>query len=272
MNRSKRNRPKRRQCHNKKKPRSTKKILIDRCDNPFELEKHIRFKRLRNISQPLREKFPKWRIDSKICAYCRKRAHEEPSQSIPESVRLNDDDRPNFLSNSTTDSPESEAYQFNDNDSLHSPATKKLKLEPVGGEPLDKNEYDAAMEILQQLKDKFASSTAESQKLLILTLAPKSWSVEKLATEFNTTKHRSSKAKHLVREYGILTAPDSKLGKRLIDSTVGLIRKFYENDENSRIMPGKKDFVSVKGGYSNRHYFQKRLILRNLKELYQCLK
>jgi hypothetical protein len=42
---------------------------------------------------------------------------------------------------------------------------------------------------------------------------------------------------------------------------------FYNNDEYSRLCPGKKDFVTVKID-GQRVQKQKRLLLANLKELY----
>lgn len=48
---------------------------------------------------------------------------------------------------------------------------------------------------------------------------------------------------------------------------ISIVDEFYQNDDNSRICPGKKDFVSVKvNGVKEQK--QKRLILCNLKELY----
>jgi len=44
----------------------------------------------------------------------------------------------------------------------------------------------------------------------------------------------ATKAKELVQEKGILATPDVKL-----------VHVIYKSDEVSRIMPGKKDFVSV---------------------------
>ena len=45
---------------------------------------------------------------------------------------------------------------------------------------------------------------------------------------------------------------------------------FYESDDISHVMPGKKDFVSVKEG--KRQHVQKRLVLSNLREMYSEFK
>ena len=47
---------------------------------------------------------------------------------------------------------------------------------------------------------------------------------------------------------------------------VAKVQLFFEDDAHSRLMPGEKDFVSIK---KNVHK-QKRLPLCNLKELYAC--
>ena len=46
------------------------------------------------------------------------------------------------------------------------------------------------------------------------------------------------------------------------------IVSFYEDDEISRIMPGKKDYVSI----GRNIHKQKRLLLANLKELHSIFK
>ena len=50
--------------------------------------------------------------------------------------------------------------------------------------------------------------------------------------------------------------------------TLDAIKMFYQDDEHSRQLPGKKDFVSI----SRNVHQQKRLLLSNLKELYSAFK
>ena len=78
-------------------------------------------------------------------------------------------------------------------------------------------------------------------------------------------------AKNLVKKSGILSSPNPKHGCTLSTDTIRLVQCFYELDEVSRIMPGKKDFVSIREG-DHRVHVQKRLILGNLKEVYQQFK
>ena len=80
------------------------------------------------------------------------------------------------------------------------------------------------------------------------------------------------RAKELAREKGILATPNPKTsGRTLSDQTVELVKEWYRSDEVSRVMPGMKDFVSVKIGDTRMHV-QKRLILCNLREVYASFK
>lgn len=54
----------------------------------------------------------------------------------------------------------------------------------------------------------------------------------------------------------------------LSDETVTLVKKIYEDDDFSRLMAGKNDFVSLKQDNGKREHVQKRLLLGNLNELY----
>ena len=83
--------------------------------------------------------------------------------------------------------------------------------------------------------------------------------------------YMARKCKQLVRDKGILSRPDPKPGPSLPSETVQIISNFYQSDEISRVMPGKKDFISVKHE-GRRVHTQKRLILSNLKEVYHAFK
>ncbi len=51
-----------------------------------------------------------------------------------------------------------------------------------------------------------------------------------------------STAKKLVKQNGILSTPNLKQGHGLGADVVTSVPEFYESDEVSHIMPGKKDF------------------------------
>ena len=101
----------------------------------------------------------------------------------------------------------------------------------------------------------------------ILTVFPKSWSLKKIPQEFGVSNYMARKSKELVEEKGVLSLPGPKPGPSLPPETVDTVHTFYESDDISRIMPGKKDFVSVKQE-GKRLHVQKRLVLSNLTEVY----
>ena len=72
----------------------------------------------------------------------------------------------------------------------------------------------------------------------------------------------------LRKEHGILASLEHKKGQALSDDVVLLVTDYYCDDENSRLLPGKKDYVSI----GRNQHMQKRLILSNLKELYSSFK
>ena len=71
---------------------------------------------------------------------------------------------------------------------------------------------------------------------------------------------------------GILSTPNPKPSHSITQTKVDLVVSFYESDESSWLMPGMKDFVSVKQLDGKRVHIQKRLILSNLQELFQNFK
>ena len=127
---------------------------------------------------------------------------------------------------------------------------------------------DDGKEMIDQLKEKFQSTTHKGEQLQILTVLPKSWSVKQVQEEFSVTNYMARQSKALVREKGILSLPNPKRGPSLPPETIKLVCEFYQSDENSRVMPGRKDFVSVREEGGRRLHVQKRLVLSNLKEVY----
>ena len=131
---------------------------------------------------------------------------------------------------------------------------------------------DDGAAMIEQLRDKFASSTSRSEKLTILTVLPKSWSIAKIVNVFGVTKCMARCAKKLVEVKGIMSNSIAKAGKSLSESTVQLVKTFYCHDDISRVMPGTKDFLSVRNESREKEHRQKRLVLCNLTEAYrQCI-
>lgn len=262
------------------------------CCNPFNKPRHLLKKNLRPILPWMIEKLPSLKPEGRICDSCRKQlAGEETPVDESSDVDIdNVDEIP--LDGSLDDSYTCQHEQLvSINECLkvigETPIVKK-KLVHTGyqKEKLSRikdaaakallpsvipTQIDDGYEIIEQLKEKFHSTEDRSQKMTILTILPKSWSVQKVQEEFRVSNYMARKAKELVKSKGILSNPNPKHGCGLSLMTVNLVKDFYEFDDFSRIMPGKKDFVSVRQG-DKRVHIQKRLLLSNLKEMYQKFK
>ena len=95
--------------------------------------------------------------------------------------------------------------------------------------------------------------------------------MNKVQQEFGISEYLALQSKKLVEERHILSLPGPSRGPSLPPETVVVVCSFYESDDISRVMPGKKDFVSVKKE-GKRQHIQKRLVLRNLREVYREFK
>ena len=121
-------------------------------------------------------------------------------------------------------------------------------------------------ELLNEIKEKMKTAS-KIEKFQLLTLAPKSWSIEKIASEFSVSHRLVRKANNAKQVMGILALPSRKMGKVLPDEIKQRVLDFFEDDEFSRLCPGKKDYVSVRvEGVKVQK--QKRLLLSNLKEMH----
>lgn len=104
-------------------------------------------------------------------------------------------------------------------------------------------------------------------KRVLLSLLPETWSREKLQQEIGASDW-------LIREVLRNKATGqnctlTKRGKRsLSPNTVQEVKNFYEDDDNSRQLPGLKDCISVKNENGEKEKRQKKLVLCNLRELF----
>ena len=70
--------------------------------------------------------------------------------------------------------------------------------------------------------------------------------MKKVQQEFGVSKYLARQSKKVVEESGVLSLPGLSRGPSLPRETVSTASSFYESDDISCVMPGKKDFVSVK--------------------------
>ena len=265
------------------------------CCNPFEKSKHSsRRRNLRTVNKWMCEKMPSLSLGSKICDDCRRKLARLPTLSEQSSDHEYDLESSACSSSAVSE----ESFKLDEIESRmvfnqcmesigETPFTqrkvrskgyleqkmRKITTMMAGAsiEPVPSKESETDSEIIQQLKEKFQSTTNRADKLQVLTVLPKSWSIRKIEKEFGATNYMVRKAKQLVLEKGVLSSPNPKPGHSLPQHTVDVVTNFYESDEVSRMMPGKKDFVSVKRG-EGRVHIQKRLVLCNLRELYMLFK
>ena len=75
-------------------------------------------------------------------------------------------------------------------------------------------------------------------------------------------------ARELKQRKGTLAQPSQKKGEAMSQETTDFVHALYEDDEYSRQLPGKKDYVSIQKGLHK----QKWLVLCNLHELFVAFK
>ena len=125
-------------------------------------------------------------------------------------------------------------------------------------------------EIFEELRMTYAEAN-RTKKLQILTLSP--FGFEETKKYFNATNHMVQVARNLKKEHGILPeVPLLSKGKVLSRETKQFVLDFFESDEISRQCPGLKDCKSSYDLDGNKVMKQKKLVLGNLKEVYQKFK
>lgn len=128
-------------------------------------------------------------------------------------------------------------------------------------------------EIVQKLKKKYHDeSTNRSMKFKILSILPDSWSARKIEEEMGTTFHAANISKQLVKQHGVLFDIAKKMGSNKLSPAIEQeVNKFYNDERFSRTMPGIRDYKIVREN-GDKVKIQRRLLIMNLKELYEEFK
>lgn len=95
--------------------------------------------------------------------------------------------------------------------------------------------------ILESIKEDYIHSESKELKQKFLQVLPKDWSYKQIKSELpNASCYsiRSSRSPRLMKETTLKTQTRASLEKS--------VKKFYCDDEFSRILPGKNDYVSIK--------------------------
>ena len=127
-----------------------------------------------------------------------------------------------------------------------------LEIDPEDIIEVEKSQLEIDMEELtNSIKDQLNVTTEYRKKIQLLTLIPKSYSARQAAKTFNVSRHLAKKAIALRDASGIFAKPDIIKRQRIDELVKSQVLDFYTDDDNSRQMPGQKDYVSV-GGISIR--------------------
>lgn len=122
---------------------------------------------------------------------------------------------------------------------------------------------------MEELKTAFNNPrTHHEKKLQILTLSP--LTIHETTEFFGASNRMVKKSRSLKKEHGILPqVPRMSKGRVIAEEEKNTIIKFYESDDVSRMCPGQKDKVMIRTKNGVKEQRQKRLVLSNLKELYE---
>ena len=213
-------------------------------------------------------------VDSKICDTCRKKLSKESHNVTESEPIISEPDPPSPPSSQATESDplfstaseaasslnmylakkgETPYSQSRAHSKSYSSQKVKKITEALQRTVITEAPIDDGTEMIKQLKEKFQVTKKRSEQVQVLTVLPKSWSVKKIQQEFGVSEYLARQSKKLVEERGILSLPGPLHGPSLPSETVNTVCTFYESDDISRVMSGKKDFVSVKKDGKRQH-------------------
>ena len=118
----------------------------------------------------------------------------------------------------------------------------------VGNEDATKEIHEKAAQfdhLMSLIIVKVLSCKTSRVKIQYLTLCPCEWSIDKCSEYFQVSQYLIEKSRDFAKENGVLSLPLQKKEKSVSHKMKEEIVSFYEDDEISRIMPGKKEYVSI---------------------------
>ena len=133
----------------------------------------------------------------------------------------------------------------------------------MGNEDAVKEIHEKAAQfdhLMSLMKGKVLSYKTFCENIQHLTLCLCEWSIDKCSNYFQVFQYLIRKSRDYAKENGVLSLPLQKKGKSVSNEIKEDIYLFYENDEISRIMPDKKDLVSI-----GRNIHKQKRLLANLK-------
>ncbi|XP_073516849.1 uncharacterized protein [Phyllobates terribilis] len=222
------------------------------CCNPFGKKGHNTKKNLRAINLLAADQLNEFtkndvKPGQKMCASCRKEFANRKKSADPVSSESDPDGMecsPEILNSSLTSIGVSPLKypRVSQRDSLGY-ARRKIsqvqnafpsKIASIGGlEPKDIEQTKTAQckmcldynHLLADLKQKLQVSS-RAEKVQILTLAPKSWSIKAISDEFGVSERMVKQARKLKCEHGILALPRIKCGKKVSEEVKKKVQAF----------------------------------------------
>ena len=89
-------------------------------------------------------------------------------------------------------------------------------------------------------------TTNRHELLTLLTTLPNDWGIKKISNTFGVTRHTAFHTKKLRQRKGYRSKTEKKSGRLINSDVANKVREIYVSDEVSRVMPGMKDYKSVK--------------------------
>ena len=95
-----------------------------------------------------------------------------------------------------------------------------------------RGDISEGQEIIGQFKEKFETA---NEKYMILTCLPKSWSENRIRSEFNVSPYVAHTAKVTQANKGIMPFPDKKYQHNISDDIVKIVKDFYDDDDDDDV-------------------------------------
>ena len=126
--------------------------------------------------------------------------------------------------------------------------------------------------LIELIKEKLAVTDDRREIIQLLTIVPCDLSISKIAEIFNVSEYTAKPSCDLRLQKGILSMLETKQRVGISQETKESVLEFYESEEISRLLSGKKDVVSVRLPDKTRIKKQKGLLLCNISEIYEQFK
>lgn len=287
--------------HYKKYVHKFSHLFGQSCSDPFSFHKKVITKNLRVITLCMSEKWPSLSLvpGKSVCSSCHKRLAVHNTEDNTED----DLDQPftdpdivietlNQVGETLGVSPIKIKRLSNEKKHLEVKRTVK-KFSGVVKEKLS-NSFNLDVDVLEEedgnrkttniavkdieylsqcVKERIKYCTSNAEKIKVISVVPHSWTIRKTVEELGVSEYLVKKTIKIVEKHGIIPEVNlQKIGRKTSQEIKNLVVKFYEGEDVSRMCPGMKETKSVRLDNGVKELKQKRLILCNLKELYEQFK